>query len=193
VTPRVLFVDCRDSFTGNLVRLLRECGADVTVRRVLDEADWSATEPPTHLVLSPGPGAPADATEAIKAYRRARGRLPVLGVCLGHQVLATENGVAVGRAPRARHGHADDVEHDGEGLFVGVPSPFRAARYHSLVAAEPSRSAELVVAARSRSDGLTMAVRRRDRPEYGVQFHPESFLTEHGAILVRNFLRTSAP
>lgn len=193
MTPNVLYVDCRDSFTGNLVHLLRACGADVAVRRVVDDVDWAGDRPPTHLVLSPGPGTPAEATAAVSAYRRARGRMPILGVCLGHQVIAAEHGCPVGRAPRARHGHADDVEHDGEGLFAGAPSPFRAARYHSLSIAEPPLSADLVVAARSRSDGVPMAVRRRDRPEFGLQFHPESFLTEHGALLVRNFLRLHVP
>jgi anthranilate synthase/aminodeoxychorismate synthase-like glutamine amidotransferase len=186
-TARVFVLDNYDSFTSNLVDYIATAGAEVRVERndavTADEADrWN----PTHLVVSPGPGTPADAGVSAELIARAAGRIPVLGVCLGHQVICELYGGVIGRAGRIVHGKPDQVSHDGSDLYAGIPSPFEAGRYHSLavVGAVPD---ELVVTART-PDGEVMGVRHRTHAVHGVQFHPESVLTPYGRTVIGNFL-----
>jgi anthranilate synthase/aminodeoxychorismate synthase-like glutamine amidotransferase len=183
---RVLVIDNYDSFTYNLVDYIASAGAEVRVERndaiSPDEAEgWS----PTHVVVSPGPGTPAEAGVSEAVIERLAGRIPVLGVCLGHQVIVDMFGGEVGRASRLMHGKSDMVTHDGSPLYDGIPSPFEAGRYHSLAALEVPGM--LVVTART-TDGEVMGVRHRERAVHGVQFHPESVLTPEGRRLVENFL-----
>ncbi|MEZ4416307.1 MAG: aminodeoxychorismate/anthranilate synthase component II [Gemmatimonadota bacterium] len=187
-SARVLLIDNYDSFTYNLVQAFQVLGADVDVRRndevgvdILDHAR------PTHLVISPGPGHPADAGASVDVIRAAAGRVPVLGVCLGHQAIAVAHGLEVGRAGRLMHGKTSRVYHDHRTLFEGLPNPFEAGRYHSLAVAEPPEESGLVVSAYT-SDGEVMGVRHRQLPIEGVQFHPESILTPEGGRLLKNFL-----
>ncbi len=184
---RVLMVDNYDSFTYNLVHLFGELGAEVVVRRndalTPDEADELA---PTHLVVSPGPGRPEDAGASLAILERLCGRLPTLGVCLGHQAIVQLYGGTVGRARELVHGKATIVRHDGRGIFEGLPEDFLAGRYHSLAATSVPDVFE--VSARA-PDGEVMAVRHRSLPVDGVQFHPESVLTPQGRELARNFLQ----
>jgi anthranilate synthase/aminodeoxychorismate synthase-like glutamine amidotransferase len=184
---RVFVLDNYDSFTYNLVDYIATAGAEVRVERndavSADEVDrWA----PTHLVVSPGPGTPADAGVSAGLIERAAGRIPVLGVCLGHQVICEIYGGTVDRAGRIVHGKPDQVSHDGSPLFAGIPSPFEAGRYHSL-AAVGDIPADLEVTART-PDGEVMGVRHRAYAVHGVQFHPESVLTPHGRTLISNFL-----
>ncbi|HEY3765573.1 MAG TPA: aminodeoxychorismate/anthranilate synthase component II [Gaiellales bacterium] len=187
MTARVFVLDNYDSFTYNLVDYIATAGAEVRVERndaVSADAvdDWA----PTHLVVSPGPGTPADAGVSADLIARAASRIPVLGVCLGHQVIVELYGGAVGRAGQIVHGKPDQVSHDGSPLYAGIPSPFEAGRYHSL-AAVGAVPAVLEVTART-PDGEVMGVRHREHAVHGVQFHPESVLTPHGRTLIGNFL-----
>jgi anthranilate synthase/aminodeoxychorismate synthase-like glutamine amidotransferase len=182
----LLMVDNYDSFTYNLVHLFEELGADIRVFRndaiTVDEAEALA---PSHLVVSPGPGRPADAGISLELIRRLGARVPTLGVCLGHQAIVEAFGGEVGQAKALLHGKASPVEHDGKGVFTGLPHPFDAGRYHSLAALDVP--GELEVTART-PDGEVMGVRHRELPIEGVQFHPESVLTPLGPTLGRNFL-----
>ena len=182
----LLLIDNYDSFTYNLAHLFGELGAAVVVRRndaiTADEAE--ALEP-SHLVVSPGPGRPEQAGVSEELVRRFAGRLPVLGVCLGHQVIVAAFGGEIGPAQALVHGKATVVRHDGRGLFSGLPEDFLAGRYHSLAATAIPDCLE--VSATS-ADGEVMAVRHRDLPIDGVQFHPESVLTPVGRELANNFL-----
>ena len=182
----ILLVDNYDSFTYNLAHLFGELGAEVTVRRN-DEIDAAEAErmAPSHLVVSPGPGRPADAGAAIEILRRLSPHTPTLGVCLGHQAIVEAFGGEVGAAKRLVHGKASPVRHDGRGLFAGLPEEFEAGRYHSLAATRVPD--ELEVSATG-DDGDVMAVRHRELAIDGVQFHPESVLTPVGSELARNFL-----
>jgi anthranilate synthase/aminodeoxychorismate synthase-like glutamine amidotransferase len=182
----ILLIDNYDSFTYNLAHLFGSLGAEVVVRRN-DELDADEAERlgPSQLVVSPGPGRPADAGNTPEILRRLAGRVPTLGVCLGHQGLVELYGGEVGPARELVHGRAALVHHDGHGLFAGLPEPFEAGRYHSLAAL--SVPEELEVAATA-PDGEIMAVRHRELPVEGVQFHPESILTPEGPRLARNFL-----
>ncbi len=184
----VLLVDNFDSFTFNLAHALSMLGAKVIVSRPgsVDMAEL-AVAPPSALVISPGPSRPESARTSIDAVRSLHGRVPIFGVCLGHQVIAVALGGRVIRAPKAVHGTAERVRHDGGAEFAGVPTRFRAGRYHSLVVDGDSLPAGFVVSASSQ-DGLVMAMRHRDHPTYGVQFHPESILTKEGPVMLRNFL-----
>jgi anthranilate synthase component 2 len=186
---RVLLVDNYDSFTYNLYQYLCELGAEVTVLRndaiTVEQARAMA---PDCVVISPGPGVPRDAGISIELIRALGPTTPVLGVCLGHQAIAEAFGGVVTRAPELMHGKASAIAHDGAGVFAGLPSPFSAIRYHSLCAAPEAVPDALEVAARSDS-GVIMAVRHREYPIHGVQFHPESILTEYGKELLGNFLR----
>jgi anthranilate synthase/aminodeoxychorismate synthase-like glutamine amidotransferase len=184
----VLLIDNYDSFTYNLAHLFGELGADVVVRRndaiTADEAE--ALEP-THLVVSPGPGRPEDAGVSEELVRRFAGRVPVLGVCLGHQAIVAVFGGEVGPAQTLVHGKATLVAHDGRGLFAGLPEDFLAGRYHSLAATAIPECLEVSATA---ADGEVMAVRHRELPVDGVQFHPESVLTPLGREIAKHFLET---
>ena len=186
---RVVVIDNYDSFVYNLVQYLGELGAEPIVHRhdALTHDGFRGLEPDAVLV-SPGPGRPEDAgisNEAIRAF--GEHGVPVLGVCLGHQCVGQVYGGRVERAPHVMHGKTSEITHDGRGVFVGVPSPFTATRYHSLVVARDSVPDVLEVTAES-EDGLVMGLRHRELPIEGVQFHPESILTESGHDLLRNFL-----
>ncbi len=186
--PMLILIDNYDSFTYNLVQYLGELGADI---RVFRNDQISLNElialKPDQLVISPGPGEPLKdggiSPEAIKYFT---GKIPVLGVCLGHQCLGAIYGGKVDRAPRLMHGKTSPVTHNGQGVFKDIPSPFEAMRYHSLVVYEPV-PAELEIVATT-AEGEIMALKHRHHPTYGVQFHPESILTEHGKQLLKNFL-----
>ncbi|HWO94261.1 MAG TPA: aminodeoxychorismate/anthranilate synthase component II [Dehalococcoidia bacterium] len=184
----LLLIDNYDSFTYNLYQYLAELGEEMLVVRndmiTLDEVEALA---PERIVISPGPCTPAEAGISTETIRRFAGRVPILGVCLGHQCIAEAFGGRVGAAGEIMHGKMSLIEHDGEGVFRGLPNPFRAVRYHSLAADPISLPDELVVTARSES-GVIMGVRHRRFAVEGVQFHPESIMTEVGKDLLRNFL-----
>jgi anthranilate synthase/aminodeoxychorismate synthase-like glutamine amidotransferase len=183
----VLLIDNYDSFTFNLAQYLGELGAPPLVRRNAEiSLDDIAELRPDRIVISPGPGRPEDAGISVDLIRRFGERVPVLGVCLGHQSIGIAFGGEVVRAPQLMHGKLSSVQHDGRGVFRGVTQPFTAGRYHSLVVADPLPEA-LEVAART-DDGTIMGVRHRTFPVHGVQFHPESVLTGEGRHLLRNFL-----
>jgi anthranilate synthase component 2 len=186
--PSVLLVDNYDSFTYNLYQYLCELGAHVTVKRndALTVDDAVAAKP-DFLVISPGPGAPRDAGVSIELIRALGPNTPTLGVCLGHQCIVEAFGGKVIRAPELMHGKASRVHHTGAGVLANLPNPFTAIRYHSLCAEVESLPASLEVTARSES-GVIMGIRHRDLPIEGVQFHPESILTEGGKQLLANFL-----
>jgi len=192
--PRVLLVDNQDSYTWNLYQLFWcATGVEPVVvssdncdPELLDDGRFS------HLVVGPGPGTPHNPADVGGSARlMAAAAIPVLGVCLGHQVLAVIYGGQVVAAPQPVHGLRSRIRHAGTGIFAGVPDGFAAVRYHSLAVAEPV-PADLVVTARADDDQVVMALRHRTRPLFGLQFHPESIDSEHGAVLVRNFLATSA-
>jgi anthranilate synthase component 2 len=182
----ILLVDNYDSFTYNLAHLFGELGMEVTViRNDAIDADGAERLAPSHLVISPGPGRPADAGSSIEIVRRLGPRTPTLGVCLGHQAIVEAFGGEVGPAKRLVHGKSSPVRHDGRGLFRGLPEEFEAGRYHSLAAVRVPD--ELEVSATC-TEHEVMAVRHRELPVDGVQFHPESVLTPVGPQLARNFL-----
>lgn len=184
----VLLLDNYDSFTYNLAQALGALGAAVVVRRndAITLAEVRDLQP-THLVVSPGPGRPEEAGSTLQIMDGMVGRVPILGVCLGHQALARVFGGQVDRADQVVHGKASLVYHDGRGIYTGLPSPLSAGRYHSLVVAAEGLPGELAVAAFT-SDGVVMGLRHRTLPIEGVQFHPESMLTPAGPRLLRNFL-----
>ncbi len=185
----VLLIDNYDSFTFNLAQYLGELGAEVQVRRNDEIApDEVETMHPSHIVISPGPGRPEDAGISVEAITRFASRVPMLGVCLGHQAMGLAFGGSVVRAPQPVHGKTSVVDHDGRGLFAGLTEPITVARYHSLIVADEGWPAVLEVAARTAGDGLVMALRHREWPMHGVQFHPESVMTPVGQQLLRNFL-----
>ena len=185
--PRILVIDNYDSFVFNLVQYLGEMGAEPVVVRN-DKLDAREAEDGyAGVVISPGPGVPADAGVSVEVISRMAGRAPVFGVCLGHQAMAEAFGGSVVRAPVPMHGKTSMITHDGSGVFQGIESPFRATRYHSLIVEESSLPAEFRVTARS-EDGLIMGISHRDYPIWGVQFHPESIYTTHGKEMVANFV-----
>ena len=185
----VLVIDNYDSFTYNLVQYLGELGADVRVRRndqvTIGEIEVMA---PDQILISPGPGRPEDAGITMDVIRRFGPRTPILGVCLGHQAIGMVYGGIVCRANAPMHGKTSTVVHDGKGVFTGMTEPFPAGRYHSLVVSNEQVPPELEVAARTKEDNTIMAVRHVTYPVHGVQFHPESVLTEEGRRILRNFL-----
>lgn len=185
----VLVIDNYDSFTYNLVQYLAELGAEVEVYRN-DRLSVEEVEAkrPERIVISPGPGRPEDAGITVDVIRRLGGRIPILGVCLGHQAIGLVFGGRVVRAPELVHGKTSQVYHRGTPLYDGVESPFTATRYHSLVVERESLPDCLEVTAET-ADGLIMGLRHRERPIEGVQFHPESILTAPGKRLLANFLR----
>ena len=191
MSERVLVVDNYDSFTYNLVDYVATAGAEVRVERndAVTAADAEAWAP-THVIVSPGPGTPAQAGVSAEIVERFAGQVPVLGVCLGHQVICELYGGRVDRAARIVHGKPDEVRHDGSALYAGLPNPFEAGRYHSLAALPPIPDVLVVTA--TAPDGEVMGLAHRDHPTMGVQFHPESVLTPQGRRLVENFLAMEA-
>ncbi len=183
----IAVIDNYDSFTYNLVQYLGELGAELRVFRndEVTVGQLKALEP-THVVISPGPGAPDEGGISQEAIRQFAGRAPVLGVCLGHQCLGAVYGGVVGRAPRLMHGKTSRIYHNGTGIFEGLPSPFEAMRYHSLIVNEPVPACLEVTA--FTTEGEIMALQHRHYPVFGVQFHPESILTQHGKLILQNFL-----
>ena len=185
----ILVIDNYDSFTFNLVQLLGHFTQDIVVRRN-DEIDCPGIEAlhPERILISPGPGRPEDAGVTIDAIRRFGPRIPVLGVCLGHQAIGEAFGGKVVHAPSLMHGRTSRIRHHGVHLFEGVPDPFTATRYHSLVI-EPSSCPEALELTAWTEEGVIMGVRHVEYPVYGVQFHPESILTEAGDRIVHNWLQ----
>ena len=188
----VLLVDNYDSFTYNLYQYLGELGAEIRVVRN-DEltAEEALALRPERIVISPGPGTPDQAGITLELIRRAAGRVPLLGVCLGHQALGQAFGGRVVRAPTLMHGKTSEIHHDGRGVFAGLPDPFTATRYHSLVVERGSVPESLEITAWT-DDGIVMGLRHREHALEGVQFHPESILTTVGKDLLRNFLEGAA-
>jgi anthranilate synthase/aminodeoxychorismate synthase-like glutamine amidotransferase len=186
--PKILMIDNYDSFTYNLVQYLGELGADVVVRRN-DEItlDDIAALAPDGIVVSPGPCTPKEAGVSVAAIERFQGRVPILGVCLGHQAIGAALGGAIVRAPRIMHGKTSPIRHDGRGVFRGLSNPFDATRYHSLVIDPATVPGDLEVSAWT-AEGEIMGVRHKRLPLEGVQFHPESILTLEGKQLLKNFL-----
>ena len=185
----LLLLDNYDSFTDNLYQYLRELGADTRVVRN-DEltAEEALALRPERIVISPGPGTPDQSGITLELIRRSAGRVPLLGVCLGHQALGQAFGGRVVRAPSLMHGKTSPIHHDGRTVFAGLPDPFIATRYHSLIVERASVPECLEVSAWT-ADGIVMGLRHRGLPLEGVQFHPESILTVAGKDLLRNFLR----
>ncbi|MET7298044.1 aminodeoxychorismate/anthranilate synthase component II [Embleya sp. NPDC005575] len=188
MSARILVVDNYDSFVFNLVQYLYQLGATCEVRRN-DAVTVEEAEEFDGVLLSPGPGTPEAAGICMEMVRREGGRVPVFGVCLGMQSIAAAHGATVGRAPELLHGKTSPVLHEGAGVFAGLPSPFTATRYHSLAVDPDTIPAELEVTAWTET-GVIMGLRHRDRPVEGVQFHPESVLTEYGHRMLANWLMT---
>ena len=185
----ILVIDNYDSFTYNLVQYLGELGAELeVVRNDQTTVDAIAQKPPERIVISPGPKTPSDAGICLDVIRTFSGRIPILGVCLGHQAIGQAFGGQVIRAPQLMHGKTSEILHDGKTIFAGLPNPFPATRYHSLIVASESLPACLEVSATT-SDGLIMGLRHKSMKVEGVQFHPESILTSAGKELLGNFLR----
>jgi len=186
----LLVIDNYDSFTYNLVQYLGELGATVEVRRndqvTLDEIENSLR--PERIVISPGPGTPNDAGISLDVIQRFAGKVPLLGVCLGHQAIGQAFGGKVVRAPELMHGKASDVHHDGKTIFAGLGDQLRAGRYHSLIVERESLPSCLEISART-ADDIIMGLRHRELKVEGVQFHPESILTSDGKQLLANFLK----
>ena len=181
----ILIVDNYDSFVYNIARYFEELGQRVLVKRndEVGEADLKAKA----IVISPGPCTPHEAGESLDIVRKFSGKLPILGVCLGHQCIGQVFGGKVLRAKRPMHGDSSEIFHDGMDIFKNIPNRFSAGRYHSLIVETGPENAELEITARS-DDGEIMGLRHRVHPTFGVQFHPESILTEHGYSMLRNFL-----
>jgi len=189
---RMLLIDNYDSFTYNLVQAFAAMGADVMVYRndAITVEEALALEP-THLVISPGPGRPEDAGESLAMIAAFAGKVPILGVCLGHQSIVQQQGGRIVRAERLMHGKTSMVKHDGKSVFAGLSNPFEVGRYHSLCAEEESLPQDLVVTAQT-DRGEIMGVRHKTLQIEGVQFHPESVLTPEGDALMANFMRQDA-
>jgi anthranilate synthase/aminodeoxychorismate synthase-like glutamine amidotransferase len=185
----ILMIDNYDSFTYNLVQYLGELGAQIEVRRndqtTLEEIERMS---PERIVISPGPKTPNEAGLCLELIKKFAGRLPILGVCLGHQAIGQAFGGKVVRAPQIMHGKTSDIHHDGKTIFAGLPNPFPATRYHSLIVERASLPPCLEISATS-SDGLIMGLRHKEMKVEGVQFHPESVLTAVGKQLLANFLK----
>ncbi|HVN98496.1 MAG TPA: aminodeoxychorismate/anthranilate synthase component II [Steroidobacteraceae bacterium] len=188
MSARLLLIDNYDSFTYNLVQAFMVLGAEVIVHR--NDAlgvEQAIALAPTHLCISPGPGTPQQAGVSIAMIRAFAGRIPILGVCLGHQSITEAFGGRVVRAPRLMHGKTSMIEHDGRGVYAGIPSPCEVGRYHSLISEAASLPPELIVTART-AEGEIMGLRHARFEIEGVQFHPESVLTPQGPAMMANFL-----
>jgi anthranilate synthase/aminodeoxychorismate synthase-like glutamine amidotransferase len=189
----IVVIDNYDSFTYNLVQYLQELGAEVEVyRNDRITVEGIAARRPESIVLSPGPKTPDQAGITLETVRTFSGKVPILGVCLGHQAIGQTFGGRVVRAPSLMHGKTSRIAHDGRTIFRGLENPFEATRYHSLVIAPDSVPAQLEVSART-EDGVLMGLRHREHPTEGVQFHPESVLTHEGKRLLKNFLEGPWP
>ncbi len=187
----MLVIDNYDSFTFNLVQYLGELGEHPEVHRndkisLAEIAEMS----PEHILISPGPCTPHEAGISMAVIREFSGRIPILGVCLGHQSISAVFGGDVIRAPRLMHGKTSLIEHDLKGIFAGLPSPFTATRYHSLIVPEPLP--DCLIKTAWTAEGELMGLRHREHPTFGLQFHPESILTEHGHQMLKNFLEIKA-
>ncbi|MGD0720546.1 MAG: aminodeoxychorismate/anthranilate synthase component II [Roseiarcus sp.] len=185
---RVTLIDNYDSFTFNLAHYLGALGAEVSVwRNDAISVDDAVAAGPDAIVISPGPATPDSAGVCLDLIRAASGSIPILGVCLGHQAIGQAFGGAVVRAPLPMHGKLSRISHNARGVFRGVNGPFQATRYHSLIVERASAPGELEITAET-DDGLVMGLAHRARPVHGVQFHPESILSEHGPLMLNNFL-----
>jgi anthranilate synthase/aminodeoxychorismate synthase-like glutamine amidotransferase len=190
----VLLIDNYDSFTYNLVQRLGEVDPALEIevhRNDQITCDQIEAKRPSHLIVSPGPCTPSEAGISVECIQRFQGKLPILGVCLGHQSIGQATGGVIVRAKRLMHGKTDRIHHDGQGIFRGLPEPLTATRYHSLVIRPDTLSSDFIVSAWADApdgDKEIMAIRHKSLPLVGVQFHPESFLTEHGHDMLRNFL-----
>ena len=190
----ILLIDNYDSFTYNLVQRLGEIDSGLTIevhRNDQISCDEIAAKKPTHLIVSPGPCTPTEAGISVECIQRFMGKIPLLGVCLGHQSIGQATGGVIVRAKRLMHGKTDKIQHDGQGIFAGLPNPLTATRYHSLVIRPDTLNPDFVVSAWADApDGgkEIMAIRHKKLPVVGVQFHPESFLTQHGHDMLRAFL-----
>ena len=184
----ILVIDNYDSFTYNLVQYLGELGCNLVVRRndavSVEEVQRLS---PTHIVISPGPGTPEDGGISMDIIRAFHHTIPILGVCLGHQCIGSVFGGVVGHAPRLMHGKTSPVNHNGHPVFEGVPTPFEAMRYHSLIVEQPLPECLHVIA--QTAEGEVMAIQHETAPVIGLQFHPESILTVHGKTILRNFIK----
>ena len=189
----ILVIDNYDSFTYNLVQQMGEFGADLCVIRndqiTLNEIRGLN---PSHIVISPGPGDPDDSGVSLDVLRELSGVTPILGVCLGHQAIGQVFGGVVKRAPRLMHGKTSMIQHTGDAMFDGLPNPFEATRYHSLIVERETLPDSLLITAET-AEGEIMGLRHREFPIYGVQFHPESILTTYGPRILQNFLNVSIP
>ncbi|HYL11339.1 MAG TPA: aminodeoxychorismate/anthranilate synthase component II [Candidatus Acidoferrales bacterium] len=184
----ILLLDNYDSFTYNLAQYLGQLGCDVEVRRNDKiSTDEIARRRPEKIVISPGPCTPQEAGISVELVKRFAGEIPILGVCLGHQAIGAAFGGKIVRAPKLFHGKTSEIQHDGKTIFRGLPQPFTATRYHSLIVERKSLPKELEISAET-SDGIIMGFRHKKLPVEGVQFHPESVLTSPGMQLLRNFL-----
>ncbi len=188
----IMIIDNYDSFTYNLVQYFRMLSAEVRVARndAVTVSEIKAAQP-SHLVLSPGPGRPAGAGISLELVRVLSGRLPILGVCLGHQTIAEAFGAVIGPASSIMHGKTSNVSTDGQTLFAGIPSPFAAMRYHSLAVSRKGLPSCLEISATTDDDEI-MGVRHREHPTEGIQFHPESIMTSKGKRILKNFLKLGA-
>ena len=190
----ILLIDNYDSFTYNLVQRLGEIDGELEIevhRNDQITTDEIAAKKPSHLIVSPGPCTPSEAGISVECIQKFMGKLPLLGVCLGHQSIGQATGGVIVRAKRLMHGKTDQIHHDGQGIFQGLPSPLTATRYHSLVIRPDTLHPDFLVSAWAEApDGSReiMAIRHKTLPVVGVQFHPESFLTEHGHDMLRAFL-----
>jgi anthranilate synthase/aminodeoxychorismate synthase-like glutamine amidotransferase len=188
----IVVIDNYDSFTYNLVQYLGELGAEIKVyRNDAVTLEGIRALNPTHIVISPGPGTPEDGGISLDVIRTFHATTPILGVCLGHQCIAAAFGGRVGRAGRLMHGKTSPVRHTQTDILAGIPTPFEAMRYHSLIVHDPVPDCLDVLA--TTDEGEIMALRLRDAPTFGVQFHPESILTDHGPVLLENFLNIQIP
>jgi anthranilate synthase/aminodeoxychorismate synthase-like glutamine amidotransferase len=187
--PRILVIDNYDSFVYNLVQYLGELGAQpIIVRNDQVSVDEAVTLKPDGVLLSPGPGQPHDAGILCESIRKFAGTAPILGVCLGHQAIGNVFGAQIVGAPEIQHGKTSEINHNGKGVFEDINTPIFATRYHSLVI-EPSSLPDSLAVTASTSDGIIMGVRHRELDIEGVQFHPESVLTDHGHKMINNFVR----